>query len=159
MKYKMDHTRKPRLLLERPDPMPSMYVNDISRLFMHRVRHECEKQGIPHGYHRLLMELANEEGATQLQLVKLTRLTAPTVSVALTKMESDGLVKRIPDEKDMRQMKVYLTDAGKEKVKLVRKTFRETDALIAKDIPKDELDAAMKVMRKMLINLLEEEDK
>ena len=159
MKYNNDHTRKPRLLLERPDPKPSMYINDISRLFMHRVRHECEKQGIAHGYHRLLMELAHEDGVTQLQLVQLTRLTAPTVSVALSKMESDGLVKRIADIKDMRQMKVYLTDAGREKVECVRRTFRKADAVLTKDIPDDELDTAMKIMRRMLINLLEEEDK
>lgn len=159
MKYKDDHTKKPRMLLERQDAMPSMFVNDVSRLFMHRVLHDCEQGGVSRGHHKLLMELAHNEGATQLRLVKLTHLTAPTVSVALGKMESEGLVRREADTEDMRQMKVYLTDRGREKVELVRSTFRKADAALVKGIPREELDTAVAVLRKMLINLLEEEDK
>ena len=159
MKYNDDHTKKPRMLLERQDAAPSMFVNDVSRLFMHRVRSECESSGVSRGHHKLLMELFHNEGATQLQLVRLTHLTAPTVSVALGKMETEGLVRRESDTEDMRQMKVYLTDKGREKVELVRNIFREADAALVKDIPQEELDAAIVVLRKMLINLLEEEDK
>ncbi len=159
MNYKDDHTKKPRMLLEKQDAKPSMFVNDVSRLFMHRAKRECEKHGVSKGYHKILMELAHNEGATQLQLVKLTHLTAPTVSVALGKMETEGLVRREADTADMRQMKVYLTEKGREKVELVRETFHETEQVLLKDIPQEEVDAAVAVLRKMLINLLEEEDK
>lgn len=159
MKYKDDHTKKPRMLLERQDAAPSMFVNDVSRLFMHYVMRECERNGVSRGYHKLLMELYHNEGATQLQLVKLTHLTAPTVSVALGKMEAEGLVRREADADDMRQMKVYLTDMGRKKVELVRGIFRSADASLVNGIPQEELDAAVAVLRKMLINLLEEEDK
>ena len=159
MRYKDDHTKMPRMLLERTDATPSMFVNDVSRMFMLRVRHECERHGVSHGHHKLLMELYHNDGATQLQLVKLTHLTAPTVSVALGKMESEGLVSRIADTSDMRAMKVFLTDKGREKVELVRKTFHETEEILLNGIPQEETDAAVAVLRKMLINLLEEEDK
>ena len=149
----------PRKLLERQDAKPSMFVNDVSRLFMHRVRRELESKGVSHGHHKLLMELFFNEGATQLQLVKQTHLTAPTVSVALGKMEAEGLVRREADTEDMRAMKVYLTDKGREKVQCVRETFCQADELLTRGIPKEETDAAMAVLRKMLINLLEEEDK
>ena len=159
MPDKNDHTKKPKKLLERPDAKPSMFVNDISRLFMHRVRRECERSGISHGHHKLLMELFFNEGSTQLQLVQSTHLTAPTVSVALGKMESEGLVRRESDIKDMRQVKVYLTDKGREKVDQVRSIFRGADADMVKGIPQEELDAMTAAMRKILKNLLEEEDK
>ena len=156
---KNDHTRMPRLLLERKDAKPSMFVNDVSRMFMHRVRRECEQNGVPNGYHRILMELSHNDGATQLQLVKLTHLTAPTVSVALGKMESEGLVTRQADTADMRVMKVCLTEKGRGKVAGVMEIFHRADDALVKGIPQEELDIAMKVLRKMLVNLLEEEDK
>ena len=159
MVHKNDHTKMPRMLLERPDAKPSMFINDISRLFMHRVRRECERSGISHGHHKLLMELFQNEGSTQLQLVQRTHLTAPTVSVALGKMESEGLVRREADTEDMRQVKVYLTDKGREKVDSVRSIFCGADADMVRDIPQEELDAMMATMRKILKNLLEEEDK
>ena len=160
MTFEEDLTKKPRRLLEKGDAKPSMFINDISRLFMHRVWQECEQKGVSRGYHRLLMELSVNEGATQLQLVKLTHLTAPTVSVALGKMEGEGLVRREADTKDMRQMKVYLTDKGREKVGLVKETFQDNDQLLVSGISAEELDAADRVLRKMLVNLLgEEEDK
>ena len=159
MKIKDDHTKMPRLLLNRKDAKPSMFVNDVSRMFMHRVRRECEKNGVPNGYHKILMELSHNDGATQLQLVKLTHLTAPTVSVALGKMESEGLVTRQTDTADMRVMKVCLTDKGRGKVESVREIFHRADDALVKGIPQEELDSAMKVLRKMLENLLKEEDK
>ena len=159
MKIKDDHTKMPRLLLNRKDAKPSMFVNDVSRMFMHRVRRECEKNGVPNGYHKILMELSHNDGATQLQLVKLTHLTAPTVSVAQGKMESEGLVTRQTDTADMRVMKVCLTDKGRGKVESVREIFHRADDALVKGIPQEELDSAMKVLRTMLENLLEEEDK
>ena len=152
-----DPSDKPRRLLEKSDARPSMFVNDVSRMFMHRVRRQCEQNGISHGHHKLLMELFENEGSTQLQLVKRTHLTAPTVSVALGKMESEGLVRREADTEDMRQVKVYLTEKGRSKVDCVRKIFRENDDKMVEDITQEELDAAVAVLRKMLINLLEEE--
>jgi DNA-binding MarR family transcriptional regulator len=79
--------------------------------------------------------------------------------VALGKMESEGLVRREADTEDMRQVKVYLTEKGREKVDQVRSIFRGADADMVKGIPQEELDAMMATMRKILKNLLEEEDK
>ena len=157
MMHNDDHTRMPRRLLDKPDALPSMFINDISKLFMHRIRRSSERFGIPHGYHKLLMELAHNDELTQLQLVKLTHLTAPTVSVALEKMEADGLVTRTPDPEDMRRIKVALTDKGREKDEAVRQAFRSADAQLTKDIPAEQLEALMPVLRHMLRNMLEEE--
>ena len=158
MRHSDDHTKMPRRLLDKPDALPSMYINDISKLFMHRIRRESERCGIPHGYHKLLMELAHNDSLTQLQLVKLTHLTAPTVSVALGKMEADGLVTRTPDPDDMRQIKVALTDRGREMDENVRRAFRETDALLTRGISEEQLEAVKPLLRQMLKNLLEEEN-
>ena len=87
------------------------------------------------------------------------RVSLQRMEDALGKMESEGLVTRQTDTADMRVMKVCLTDKGRGKVESVREIFHRADDALVKGIPQEELDSAMKVLRKMLENLLEEEDK
>ena len=62
---------------------------------------------------RLVMaHLANEGTLGQLDLVHLTHLKPPSVSVILRRMEEEGYITRIPDEKDRRAVRVALTQKG-----------------------------------------------
>ena len=99
--------------LQRPfRPTPMMQVIHLSKLFRDELRHASEDAGIPGGYRMILMELSHCKHATQYELAKRTHLTAPTVSVTLQKMEHDGYITRTPDEHDLRQMQVSLTQKG-----------------------------------------------
>lgn len=158
-KEKDEYIEKPRRLLENPDAKLSMYINDISRLFIHRAKRAAEQSGIPAGYHRVLSELGRNDGITQLELARLTRLSAPTVSVAITKMESEGLVRRETDQADMRHLRVFLTDKGRESVLKVRTAFREADSALAAGLTEEELAVIMPLLRKLLVHYLDEEDK
>ena len=94
-------------------PTPMMQIIHLSKLFRDQLRRASEEAGIPGGYRAILMELSHLESATQYELAKRTHLTAPTVSVTLQKMEHDGYITRTPDENDLRQMRVSLTEKGK----------------------------------------------
>ena len=96
-----------------PHPTPMMQIIHLSKLFRDQLRRASEDAGIPDGYRMILLELSHLESATQYELAKRTHLTAPTVSVTLQKMEHDGYITRTPDEKDLRQMRVSLTEKGK----------------------------------------------
>lgn len=96
-----------------PHPTPMMQIIHLSKLFRDQLRRASEDAGIPGGYRSILMELSHFESVTQYELAKRTHLTAPTVSVTLQKMEHDGYITRTPDENDLRQMRVALTDKGK----------------------------------------------
>lgn len=94
-------------------PTPMMQIIHLSKLFRDQLRRASEEAGIPGGYRAILMELSHLESATQYELAKRTHLTPPTVSVTLQKMEHDGYITRTPDENDLRQMRVALTEKGK----------------------------------------------
>jgi DNA-binding MarR family transcriptional regulator len=94
-------------------PTPMMQIIHLSKLFRDQLRRASEEAGVPGGYRMILMELSHLESATQYELAKRTHLTAPTVSVTLQKMEHDGYITRTPDENDLRQMRVSLTQKGK----------------------------------------------
>ncbi|MGN0602203.1 MAG: MarR family winged helix-turn-helix transcriptional regulator, partial [Oscillospiraceae bacterium] len=145
-----EHIQK---MLESDDVTPSMYINDLSKIFNTTVSRATERMDISHGYRRMLFHLAHNDGVTQLELVKLTHLTPPTVSVSLSKMEKDGLVKRVADEKDMRQVRVYLTEKGREHDNFVRMKCRETEQVMLQGVTETEQEELCRIMRKMLKNL------
>ncbi len=99
---------------ERRDaPLGPRLIVEISRLL--RARMAREESGImAQSTARLVMShLALNGSMGQLELVKLTHLKPPTISVLLRHMEQEGYVTRIPDAADRRAVRVALTEKGK----------------------------------------------
>lgn len=149
---------RPKRLLEMPDASPSMFINDISHLFSHMVRRENERRGISESYRKVLMFLSHDDGVSQLTLVQKTRLTAPTISVALAKMESEGLVERRCDDEDMRRMKVYITEKGRAVDDSMRARCREVEQIMQAGLTEQELERLTAALRKILENMIESEE-
>lgn len=62
---------------------------------------------------RLLMLISFHEGADQQFLADETLKVKSAITALLNKMGKTGLIARIPDPKDGRNKKVYLTEKGK----------------------------------------------
>lgn len=152
--FEKTHIKK---LLDGNDVSPSMYINDIGRIFNKTVFRAKDRTDMSHGFRHILFHLSHADGVTQLDLVKLTHLTAPTISVALSKMEKDGLVRRQADEHDMRKVRVYLTDKGKEHNDFMCNRCKETEAKMLEGVTEQEQAELCRIMRKMLINLMDNE--
>ena len=115
---------------EKQEKTSMMYIHDISKMFFGRLRKYSEELGIPSGYRRILISLVHSDGLTQFELAKLSHLTPPTVSVTLQKMEHDGLIKRVPDELDQRQMRVFLTEKGRQDERANKRKADETEETV-----------------------------
>ena len=95
-------------------PQAPRMIMDISRLLRHRA-HDGEPTGgvmQSHAARALMAHLAVGGKMSQLLLADKTHFSTPTVSVLLRKMEQEGYVERVPDEKDRRVMLVSLTEKG-----------------------------------------------
>lgn len=103
----------------------SALIKEISVLYTLKIKEAAEKLGIKNAYRTLLSQLYVKDGGTQLSLADKTGMKAPTISITLRKMEKDGLVDRVVDEKDLRKTHVYLTEKG-------RKTTDDLNAAIEK---------------------------
>lgn len=136
---------------------PSMLINEISKLFNDKMRQKTEAMGMAEGYRRMLFHLSRNDRLTQLDLVKKTHLSAPTVSVALQKMEADGLVIRESDERDQRAILVRLTEEGKKADRKVIGAIRETEQQMLKGIGEEEIALLRPILERMYHNLKEEE--
>lgn len=53
------------------------------------------------------------DGLSQKELAKKMRITPPSITVMIRKMEAEGLIKKKQDEKDQRITRIYITDKGR----------------------------------------------
>ncbi len=88
-------------------------ISDAGKLLDDRVAKATEQYKLQSGARRVLSFLAVRDGVSQLDLIRVTHLKAPTISVALQKLEKDGYVFRRPDEYDLRATRVFLTEKGR----------------------------------------------
>jgi DNA-binding MarR family transcriptional regulator len=109
-----------------------------------------------HGARLVLSALVLENGSSQRRLAEITHLSPPTVSVILRNMQDEGIVELSPDDDDKRQMKVMLTDYGREVDRLAIEKIKQTDALALNGLSEQECALLMGLLNKMRENLLSE---
>ena len=139
---------------------PMMLIGEISRLMGDKIREKGNDNPIQQKSGRLLlMELAKKDGRTQLDLVNATHLKAPTISVALQKMEKDGYVLRRPDDYDLRATRVFLTEKGRELDDRIRKRIHDEEALAMVDLTDSEYETLVKLLTKIKGSILRDNEK
>lgn len=143
----------------REQPQAPRMIIEISRLLRFRVRREDDGGVMSGSTARLVMNhLAVRDHLNQLELVKLTRLKAPTVSVLLRRMEQEGYVHREPDEKDRRAVRVSLTEKGREFDRRRLSSITTNDHLAMRGIGAEEEAELMELLTRIRDNLLEREE-
>lgn len=135
---------------------PVKLCNEIARLFRHRMRESGTHEGVMSqpGAHLVLSTLAVYDGINQLELVRHTYLRAPTVSVILKKMETEGLVEKKNNPDDLRSVKVYLTEEGRRLDAENIRAIKKLDAYALRGINDDECRILMTLLPRIRDNLL-----
>lgn len=73
-----------------------------------------DKYGIRSGQFEYFMLIYQKPGINQLELARMKNVGKASVTKALTVLENDGFIHRIPNEKDKRNMLCSVTAKGKE---------------------------------------------
>ena len=133
-----------------------MILNEVSHLMMDRIRSNHDELFSQRSIRLLIMELARRDGRTQLDLVNATHLKAPTVSVAMQKLEKEGIVTRKPDEYDLRATRVYLTEKGRELDNRTRRSVHDAEELAMANLSEDERETLARLLMKIRESLLED---
>ena len=98
--------------------------------------------------------MAAGDGVTQLDLVNATHLRPPTISIILKELEAEDIVERRRDENDMRSIRVYLTDKGRELDRRNISKIKQLDAIALEGIDEDDQEILMRLLEKIRNNLL-----
>ena len=131
-------------------------INNVGSLFIRYVNSELLKFGMRSSYMHMMQPLMESESLTQLQLVELTGLKAPTISITLRNMEREGIVARVKNDSDRRETHVSLTDKGNDMYFKILETLGKAEEIMLKGVSDKELKAARAAADKMSANLLSE---
>ena len=131
-------------------------VNEASYMFGVYVCQELERIGMRYSYRHIMKPLMENESLTQLELVNITNLKAPTISITLRNMERDGIVRREKNDSDRRETHVYITDKGKKMYAKVLTALEKAEKTMLKDLSEKELKAMRNALKKMSENLKSE---
>lgn len=128
-------------------------VNEASYLYGEFVCRELERVGMKLSYRHVMKPLMEHDSLTQLQLVNITGLKAPTISISLRNMERDGLVSREKkNDFDRRETHVRITGKGRKMYAKVLEILDKAQKTMLKGIPRTELAAMQNTLNKMIAN-------
>jgi MarR family transcriptional regulator for hemolysin len=130
----------------------SFLLRDVSRRYVQRFEQRAGALGLTQPQCKVLVNLANHEGITQVQLAELTDIEPMTLVRAVDWMESQGWLERRHDPADRRARRLYLKAKGKPLVDdiwhLADLTRREAFA----GIPRKHADLLIELLEKIQSN-------
>lgn len=112
--------------------------------------------GLHPGQPPLMHYILSHPGCTQKEAADELDVTPASAAASLKRLEKAGLVARIPDEKDARRNRLYVTEAGKEKLEEQRKIFNALDEKMFAGLSEEEIMAFRHTCEKMFDNLADE---
>lgn len=133
------------------EDMPAgMLFTHIVRTHTDIIRRSLENYGIQKTYGPILKELSINEGMTQVELAGNMGITAPSMSVNLQKMEGAGFLIRKSGDTDMRQIRLYLTDKGKETAEKADREIALAEKNLIESLSSDEQQELKRLLLKII---------
>jgi DNA-binding MarR family transcriptional regulator len=87
-------------------------VTVAHRLFSRALQLRLAAHGVSVGQWPLLLHLWDQDGLTQKELSRRVHIEEPTTTRTLDRMARDGLVRRVRNPRNRRQINVFLTERG-----------------------------------------------
>lgn len=125
----------------------------VNQLHKKAFDREVSKTGLHRTRHYILMRLAREgKLPSQKELATHLGITPAAVTLALSKLEKDGLITRCAAE-DTRYNEISITDAGMNIVTKSRDSFGKIDTMMFEGITEEEMSVFDACLKKMQDNL------
>ena len=139
---------------------PLMKISEVSRVSHKLMRSDSEKLGYNQTYRLIIFYLTHKnDGATQAEIVEYSKLSKPTISLTLQKMESEGLIYRKQDDVDLRNVRVFLTEEGRKTEKVFLQIGEDVENKVFSVLNEEEKEELNRILDKLLINIKELGDK
>jgi DNA-binding MarR family transcriptional regulator len=94
----------------------------------------------------VLLNIDSKNGTPATKIAPLLGMEPRSLSRMLKNLEDKGLVFRRTDVKDKRFVKIYLTELGKEKKDIAKKTVKRFNQVIKNEIPEEKLRTFFEVL-------------
>lgn len=124
----------------------------------HTARHLLET-GLYAGQETIIALLAEHETLTPSQIAKFIGVRPPTITKSIGRLIEQGFVTKSTGHTDGRQVKIELTDAGREILKKVRKAAKKAEKQALKGFSTAQLKQLETALNQLSANLIERDEK
>lgn len=104
----------------------------------------------------VLLNIDSKEGTPATKIAPLIGLESRSLTRMLKNMEEKGFIVKKPDPNDRRSVRIFLTELGKEKKEISRKTVLGFNHYVREQVSEDKLKVFFEVIS--VINRIVEED-
>ena len=125
-------------------------VGHLARLLARELQDRIAPMGLSTGSFPVLLELWEEDGQTQRELVAALGVEQATMANTLGRMERDGLVSRSKDPKDGRMRRVRLTDRARGLEAEAKAAATAVNEAVLADLSGWEREALMQLLAKTI---------
>ncbi|MGF6989607.1 DNA-binding MarR family transcriptional regulator [Lachnospiraceae bacterium PM6-15] len=136
-----------------------MLITKIGHLLGYRSMKRMNTLETKPGQARILYSLRADGQLSQAELAKRSCITAPSMTVALKKMENIGLVEKALDSEDKRIVRINITEKGLEQVQRIDDAIQEMDQLICENMTAEERIIFRRLLLQVIANLGDNEGK
>lgn len=124
----------------------------LAKGFSRSLQQRSEALGFSPGQFPLLIELWNEDGLTQRQLIDRLDIEQATMANTLSRMERDGLVERRQHPTDKRAQQIYLTAKARDMEDEAKRVAMEADQALFKGFRRFEKELMLEYIRWAIAN-------
>jgi DNA-binding MarR family transcriptional regulator len=129
-------------------------IHDVSRLRRVCFDRELAPLGITRSQWWVLAFISRNDGLPQTQLANELDVGKVALGSLIDRLQGAGFVDRIPDAKDRRVKRVFLTDKARQLIKDIAPVNDNFNAKILAGIPRDDLDRTAQTLYRMKQNLI-----
>lgn len=105
----------------------------------------------------ILFSLHQHDSMSQKELAARLKVTPPSITSAIQKMEREGYITRSPDECDQRVMRLTLTEKGRSCIESVKNVADRMDEIIFRGMNQEEKLLFRRLILQIHSNLQEED--
>ena len=136
---------------------PMMLINEIARVELDFESEQNEKYPNMNETARfVLIKISENEDCTQQDIIWITHMKKPTVSVIISRFEREEFITRNVNEIDHRSARINLTERGRHIVDILLKKCSEEERIATDGLTVNEYDMLVKLLSKVRYNLYEE---
>lgn len=110
---------------------------------------QAAKQGITTSIGFVLLNINTKEGTPATKIAPLMGLESRSLTRMLKSMEEKGLIYKKQDSNDKRSVRIFLTDEGKQKKEISKKTVKAFNEEVYKQIDDKKLSVFFEVVEEV----------
>lgn len=122
---------------------------DFNHVHRYYIQQIMESEGLFYGQLPILEVVKTKGSCTQKEIANQLKVTPPSVTTSVKRLEKKGYLKKSIDSKDQRNTLITITEEGKKKAEACRDKFDRIDAYFFRVLSEEECETLKKILFKL----------